>query len=106
MEHEKQKRYAFGWVAWGIGILILLSVVGFVLNSAGLFGHTVVERVVFKNSFQYKEARESELTTYEAQLAEINSKLADPNLDENERKTLEAQKASINVLRSAAERRQ
>jgi len=102
---DQEKRYATKWVLWGIAMLIILSVVGFGLNAVGLFGHTVVERVVFENSFQYKEGRKAELTTYEAQLAEINSQLANPNISEDKRSTLEAQKASINVLRNAAERR-
>ena len=61
---------------------------------------------MFEQSFQYSEARKSEIATYEAQLAEINSQLADPNLDEDTRRSLKAQKSAIEVRFTAAKAKQ
>jgi len=95
------------WTFWRflpifIVVVCILAFIGFGLNSLGLFGRTAVERKVFENSFQYSEARKSEIATYEAQLAEIDGKLANPNLDANTRANLEAQKSAINIQLSIA----
>lgn len=47
--------------------ILLLAVVGGGLKVAGVFG----ERVVFENSFQYKEGAKQRANTLEAQIAEI-----------------------------------
>lgn len=102
---DPEKRLFAGWWFW---ILLLLVATGAVVGTCqyvGMFGHTVAERVIYKNSFQYKEARESELATFDAQLAQIRTKLSNPNISDDERSTLEAQRASIEVLRDAAESR-
>ncbi len=98
------------WTFWRflpifIIAVVILSAIGFGLNSLGLFGRTVVERKVFENSFQYTEARKSEIATYEAQLAEIDGKLANPNLNADTRANLEAQKSAINIQLSVARRK-
>jgi len=85
--------------------VVILSAIGFGLNSLGLFGRTVVERKVFENSFQYTEARKTEIATYEAQLAEIDGKLANPNLDVDTRANLEAQKSALNIQLATARRK-
>ena len=82
---------------WLIGLTILMSIIGFGLNSLGLIGKTAVEREVFKNSYQYSSAQQAKANTYQAQLTEIDRKLANPSLDKNTRYNLEAQKSSIVV---------
>jgi hypothetical protein len=40
----------------------------------GVFGKTMVEREVFESSYQYSEARKSEIATYEAGQAMVTIK--------------------------------
>lgn len=84
------------WVVIFLPTLALLVAIGFALNSLGLIGQTVVERKVFEESFQYSEARKTAIATYEAQLAEINRKLAS-DVDSQTRTNLESQAAGIRI---------
>ena len=81
---------------WGLALLVMTIVVLTTLNYVGVIGSTVVERKVFEESFQYSEARKSEIATYEAQLAEINSQLS-TQIPPATRNALKAQRAAINV---------
>jgi hypothetical protein len=59
------------------------------------------DRIVFEQSLQYKEARKTEITAFEAQFAEIDRQLQG-NIDDNLRRNLEAQKTAIRIqLRTA-----
>lgn len=93
------------WFMWGIVLLVVLAVVGWGLSAIGLFGSTVVERKVFENSIQYSEARKSEIATFEAQLAEIDRKLSNPEINPDTRHNLEAQASAIRIQLDAAKRR-
>lgn len=55
-----------------IVVVIILSVLGFGLRSVGLIGSTVVERTVFKQSFQYKEGMEQRAAILGANISEID----------------------------------
>ena len=98
------------WTFWKLLPLVLLVLVvlfslGFLLNSAGLFGKTIVERKVFENSYQRKESIKSQIATDEANLVEIKAKLENPNLDPNTRYNLEAQAAAARMrIRAAKEK--
>jgi len=99
------------WTVWKLAplvvlIIALLSIVGFGLKSLGLFGSTVVERVVFENSYQRSEAIKSQIATDEAVLAEIQHQLATPGLDEDTRNSLEAQAAAARVRMATARGKQ
>jgi len=83
-------------------IVVFLIILGFILNSMGLFGRTVVKREVFENSFQYSEARKTEIATFEAQLAEIRRKLSDDSIDPAIRTNLEAQESALRIQFSVA----
>lgn len=107
MDNMRGERREFGrWWMWVLGLMILSGLIFTLLGYAGIFTKTVVEREVFEKSFQYSEARKSEIATYEAQLAEINSQLADPALDENTRRSLKSQKSAIEVRLTAAKTKQ
>jgi len=98
---EEKKGFKKWWILI-LGLIILTSVIFTGLRYVGLIGTTVIEREVFKNSFQYKEARKSEIATYNAQLVEIDRKLLISDLDSNTRANMEAQAASIRILLSVA----
>ena len=74
-------------------ILVFASVVGGGL----LVWNTYVERKVFENSYQRSEDLKSSLALYKASLAEIESRLSNPNLDESTRRELEAQVSSLKI---------
>lgn len=92
-------------IAWAVLATVVIGVVVGLLNAAGFFGRTVLERKVYENSYQYTEARKSEIATYEAQLAEIDARLTDSALDSVTRSELEAAKAAIEVRLSVAQQK-
>jgi hypothetical protein len=99
---EDEKKYFAGWWFWVLLIVIATGAILTGLNYAGLIGKTAVERVVFENSYQYSEARKTEIATYEAQLAEISSRLSGRELDSNVRANLEAQRSALNIQLNVA----
>ncbi len=86
--------------------LVVLGLTGFALKSAGLFGDTVVERMVFKNSYQRSESFKARIATDEAALAEIQVQLRNPELGPNIKNNLRAQAAGIRIRIKAAKRSQ
>ena len=87
------------------GIILFIAVVsvaGFWLRSAGLIGSTVVERVVFENSYQRSAALEERIATDEAALVEINAQLQNESLDDGTKANLAAQAAAARVRISTA----
>ena len=87
-------------------VIVTVFAVGFTLNSLGYLGKTVVERKVFEQSYQRSEGIKAQIATDEAVLAEIERKLANPNLDETTRTNLEAQATAARVRIDIAKRRQ
>ncbi len=64
------------WTFWKslpiiITIIIVISIISFGLKSLGLIGSTIIEREVFKQSFQYKEGMAQRAAIMEANIAEI-----------------------------------
>jgi hypothetical protein len=51
--------------------ILLLAALGGLLNVVGVFG----ERVVFENSFQYKEGMDQRARVLQAQIAEIDANI-------------------------------
>lgn len=82
-----------------------IGLLGFALSSLGLFGRTVVERKVFENSYQRTESLKARIANDQAVLAEIQSKLSDPNLDKDTRRNLEAQASAARIRIETAKRR-
>ncbi len=86
--------------------LVVLSGVGFGLQSLGVFGRTVVERKVFEQSYQKQAAMRSQIATDEAVLAEIDRKLLNPSLDADTRHSLEAQASACRIRIATARKEQ
>lgn len=94
-----EKVEATKWLLWGIFALILLSAIGFALRPISMR----VEREVLVQSHQYKEGMSDRAMTLQAALAEIDSRLSS-GVDQQTKKNLEAQRASINVQLSSTRR--
>ena len=87
------------WTFWkilpvSIVIIVIISVIGFGLNSAGLIGSTMVERVVFEQSFQYKTGMAQRGAILEANIAEVDILLRD---NPENRQDLLNQRSVLNV---------
>jgi hypothetical protein len=98
------------WTFWRILALVLIAVAvigatGFIMDSCGLFGRTIVERQVFEHSYQRTEGLKAEIANDEAALVEINARLQNPNLDQDTRHNLEAQATAARIRIVAAKRR-
>lgn len=78
-------------------IVVIIALLGFGLNSLGLFGEVYVERKVFETSYQRQESLKAEIAANEAALAEIEANLANPNLDNNTRYNLKAQATAASI---------
>ena len=103
---EDVKKGPLGAFKWLVIAVICLTVV---FGGMGLLmkpAHVAVERIVFENSFQYSEARSTEIATFEAQLAEIKVQLTNPNLEADTRINLEAQVSAIRVQLKVARSKQ
>lgn len=87
----------FRFLPIAIVVIVVFSVLGFGLNSLGLFGRTVVERKVFENSYQRIEGLKSQIAINEAELSEIDMKLGNPNLDSDTRYNLEAHRTALKI---------
>lgn len=100
---ETEKKYFAGWWAWVLVLLILTIIVFSGLYYAGIFGRTVVERKVFEQSYQKKEADKEARTSYDAQLAILRSRLNDSTLTISEKKAIQGQIDAIKILKSTKE---
>lgn len=85
------------WLVTGAASVVTLFAFLFALNAMGLIGGTIVEREVFEQSFQYSEARDTAIATYQAQLAEIEAQLRRSDISEATRANLQAQAARLRV---------
>lgn len=94
-----EKWEATKWVFWGIGVMLVLTVIGYDLMPIS----KRVEREVLVQSHQYKEGMADRAAVLSASLAEIDARLAG-GVDEQTRKGLEVQRATINVQLNATRR--
>lgn len=89
-ENDMFKEYSKG-MGYVVLTVVILSAVGGGLKLAGVFG----ERVVFENSFQYKQGMKSRALTLQAQIAEVDKNIiVNPEMRgqlEAQRKVLEIQ---------------
>ena len=98
---EQGKKYFAGWWFWVLLLLVITAIIFGGLRLAGVIG----ERVVFEQSFQYKEARKTEIATFEAQLAELERNLMSTSLDETTRTNFKAQASAIRIQLNVARRK-
>lgn len=97
---EAEKKYFGGWFVWIFFLLLVAGIVTSLVNGAGLFGKTWLERKVFETSYQKKEADKTALTTYQAELAMLRGKLNNPSIDTGTRAEIQAQIDSIQILKA------
>lgn len=76
-------------------LLLILGSATFAVITCGTFANTVAERKINENSFQYQEARKTELLRMEAQLRTLNSQLENLDLTEAKKNMLNAQKSNL-----------
>jgi hypothetical protein len=103
-DFREERREARRWYWWALGLLVAGGVILTALSYAGLIGRTVVERKVFEESFQYSEARKAAIATYEAQLIEIDARLA-MDITDQERRALVTQRSVVNARLTAEKAR-
>jgi hypothetical protein len=96
---DKTKTFFAKWWLWVLSLIIITTVVSYGLHLAGIVG----ERVAFQQSFQYQEARKSEIATYSAQLAAINRQLQSEHVEASTKTNLQSQADSLRILINAAQ---
>lgn len=98
------------WTMWRftplVVVVVAITVMGFGLNSVGLFGRAVVERKVFEQSYQRSESLKAQIAVDEATLAEITHLLSNPDLAANSRRNLEAQASAARIRLATTKRKQ
>jgi len=103
--NEEKKEFGKWWI-WVLALIILSVATLKVTGAFGKIFSTTVERKIFEESYQKKAGDKARLSAYEAQLAQINTKInLSTNLDENTRINLESQKAMLETQINAAKNR-
>lgn len=100
-----EKKEFLKWTLVVVVAFVIVVIVGTVTGAFGRWFGMRVERAVMVESHQYREARSSELATYEAQLAELEGRLAREDLSASQIAEINAQIRSINVLMRSARTR-
>ena len=90
---DEEKRELGKWWLWVLGLVAITIIVLSTMGYMGKLTGTFVERKVFEQSYQRSEGLRSQLLTWEAQLASINSQLVSKPNNVN----LQAQKAMLEV---------
>jgi len=93
---DDEKKFLGKWWVWITFLIIGTGVVFTGLRWAGLIGTTIVERIIFENSYQKTSADKKAKNIYSAQLAEIEYRL-NGELDDSVRSDLEAQASMLRV---------
>ncbi|MCD6435997.1 MAG: hypothetical protein J7L15_06370 [Clostridiales bacterium] len=92
---DDEKKELGKWWIWILGLLMLSIII---LNSLGMlskFGSVFVERKVFEQSYQRSEGLKTQMITWQAQLASINSQLLTATADTKNQ--LLSQKAMLEI---------
>lgn len=98
---QQEKKELGGWWVW-VTILFVGSIIVFsLLSSLGFIGKTVVERVVFEQSFQYKEGMDQRARILEANIAELDAMIG---LGQGNAAQLQAQKRVLTIQLKATKR--
>lgn len=94
---DQEKREVGGWWMWILALTVVTLIAFTGLRYAGVIGQTVVEREVFEQSYQYTAAQKQRIATYKAQMAELEGKLLNPNMDEADKANINAQLSGIRI---------
>ena len=93
---DNDKRIVGKWWMWILLLVVISSVILTSLKYMGVVGGTIIERVVFENSYQKVAADKKAKNVFAAQLAEVEYKLSG-KLDDETRQQLEAQAAMLRI---------
>lgn len=99
---SQDKKEVAGWWMWVLGLMVITIAVLGVTGAFSRFFGVAVEREVLVHSHQYKEARNSEIATYEAQIAELEGQLDRSDLTESDKAKINGQIRSIEILLRSA----
>jgi len=91
---QSEKKEFGGWWIWILTLLVITMIIMAALNITGVIGKTIVERVVFEQSFQYREGMKQRVNTLEANIVEIDSMIA---LGQGDADELQAQKRVLKI---------
>ena len=95
---DNEKKIVFKWWIFILLLVVLTIPVFTALKYFGVIGSTIVERVVFEQSFQYKEGMAQRGAILEANIAEIDMLIATGKGNPEE---LQAQKSVLRVQLNA-----
>lgn len=104
--NREARRETRKWWWMFLGLIVVAAIITSILSAAGVIFQTEVERRTFERSYQKKAGDKQKIATYEAQLAEIESQLSNPKLDDATKRNLRAQRAAIRVRIRAARSQQ
>lgn len=98
---EERSEFAKWWF-WILMLIIAATIILFPLGVFSRIANTIVEREIFEQSFQYDQAREKEIATYRASIAEMEVQLLNPNLAASDKRNIEVQLAAVRVQLNTA----
>lgn len=93
---KEEKKIITSWWFYFLGLILITIIFGSFMKYFGMIGKTVVERVVFENSYQRSETMKSREIGYLVQLSQVNSMLA-TETDPEKINYLKAQEAMLNT---------
>lgn len=97
---DPEKKYFTCWWFWVLLLVIITTIILSVLSYFGMIGQTIVERKVFEQSYQKKEADKDALATYDAQISILRRRLRSQDITEDQRAEIQAQIDALNILKS------
>lgn len=98
---RSELREASAWGAWYIAFVALfVIVIGVIGFTGGIWGRVIdnaVDREIFEHSYQREASLDAKVATFTAQLAQIDVQLSNPDLSDEARVELQAQRAALQV---------
>lgn len=87
----------FIFLALLFSLLFFINIIILLNSGIMTIGSTIVEREVFENSYQRSEGIKEEIAINKAVEAEIEERLKNREISEEERRSLEIQKSAIKI---------
>lgn len=97
---DSEKKYFTSWWFWILFLVVITTLIVTALSYLGIIGQTIVERKVFEQSYQKKEADKDALATYDAQISILRRRLRAQNITDEQRAEIQAQIDALNILKS------